>query len=480
MRAAIALTTLASAVAVSLWACGGDDSSINPLSDGGGNDGNVNADGNGGQDTSTSPDTSTPCVGTDLRCKKVSCGGSVTTNLSGTVYDPAGKRTLYNVIVYIPNKTPDPITNGGPTCDHCGTVSGDPIVAAVTDANGNFTLKDVPAGASIPLVIQTGKWRRQVTISTVTACADNTADKSLTRLPSKASEGDIPMIAVASSSDPIECTLRKFGIDTTEFSAASGTGHVRVYQQNNGGMQKVNTVTTTAASTLWVTSELAKYDMLVNACECATVTNKGAAYAAVQGFMDSGGRVLGSHRAYDFFAPPRGPAEFQATADWVTPPNVNSPDYLDQSFPKGKAFSDWLVGNLGGTPGQMNLTTTGVPADVGAVKLATSRHMFESNSPPDAGAAASTKYLSFNTPTEVDGGTTALPPAQQCGRGGFADFHALGCGGGFGGPTSFPDTCNGLPTSMTDEEYAFEFIFFELGTCIQDETVAPSPPSATP
>jgi len=480
MRAAIALTTLASALAVSIWACGGDDSTINPLGDGGnGSDGNANADTSSGQDTSTAPDTSTPCVGTDLRCKKVSCGGSVTTDLSGTVYDPAGKRTLYNVIVYVPNKTPDPLGAPG-SCDRCGTVSGDPIVAAVTDANGNFTLKDVPAGASIPLVIQTGKWRRQVTVPTVSACVDNVVDKTLTRLPAKASEGDMPSIAIASSCDPLECTLRKFGIDDTEFVAGAGmgTGHVHVYQQNNMGMLKVNGTATPAATTLWATSELTKYDMLLNTCECGPPTNKGAAYAAVQAFLDTGGRVLGNHYAYDFFAAPHGPAETQAAAAWLAAPmNVNSPDYIDQSFPKGKAFSDWLVGNLGGTAGQMNLTTT--RNDVGGVKLATSRYIFESNSPPDAGAAASTKYLSFQAPVESDAGTS-LPAAQQCGRAGFADFHAYGGFGGGPGNAAFPDTCNTLPTSMADEEYAFEFIFFELGTCIQDETMPPAPPSATP
>ncbi len=479
MRAAfIALTLGCSAIAVSVFACGGDDSTniLQP-----GKDGAADTTNNGDAELpdNVAPDTSPPC--TDTRCKKVACTTG-TTNLSGTVYDPAGKRTLYNVIVYIPNTTPDAITNGA-TCDRCGKVSGDPIVSAVTDANGNFTLKDVPVGTDIPLVIQTGKWRRQVKVPNVSACVDNTVSPSLTRLPRKASEGDMPIVAIASSCDPIECTLRKFGIDDSEFTVGSGTGHVRVYALNGSGMQKVGNVATTPATGLWQT-DLQKYDMLINSCECQPAADKGlATYAAVKTFLDNGGRVLGTHYEYDFFAAPHGPAEFQAAAEWTpgNAPQTNSPAFIDTSIPKGQAFSDWLVGNLGSKAGQVSLDPQLVRQDVGNVRLATTRYVRET-AVADGGGAESTKYLSFNTPTlDPDGGVDAgaLSPAKQCGRAAFADFHALNAGNN-GGPTAFPDACSNYPTSLGDEEYAFEFMFFELGSCVQDETLAPVPPMATP
>ena len=67
----------------------------------------------------------------------------------------------------VPNAALSPIPSGA-TCDQCGAeASGQPIATALTDANGHFVMENVPTGTNIPLVIQVGKWRRQVTIPSV-------------------------------------------------------------------------------------------------------------------------------------------------------------------------------------------------------------------------------------------------------------------------------------------------------------------------
>src|SRR5580704_15034359 len=82
------------------------------------------------------------------------CSNGVTTSVSGTVYDPAGKNPLYGIVVYIPSVTPGPLPAGA-GCYSCSSLyqSGMPIAYAVTDAAGKFSLTGVPDGANIPLVV---------------------------------------------------------------------------------------------------------------------------------------------------------------------------------------------------------------------------------------------------------------------------------------------------------------------------------------
>ena len=107
-----------------------------------------------------------PCTG--LACMIPTCTGNAKTTLSGTIRDPAGRVPLYNVNVYVPNAALDPIPEGA-SCDRCSAqLSGKPIATALTDANGRFVLENVPATQNVPVVIQVGKWRRQITIPSVT------------------------------------------------------------------------------------------------------------------------------------------------------------------------------------------------------------------------------------------------------------------------------------------------------------------------
>ncbi len=170
----------------------------------------------------------TVCTG--LACSINACGGDYTkTQLTGRVWDPAGKVPIYNVLVYVPNAALAPLLEGV-SCDSCATGSGSPLVSALTDSSGTFTLRGVPSGASIPLVIQSGKWRRQITLPSITPCVSNTGDTltgadglKLIRFPKNRSEGHIPRIAfVSGSADPFQCVLSKMGMDTSVTSSEVG------------------------------------------------------------------------------------------------------------------------------------------------------------------------------------------------------------------------------------------------------------------
>ena len=66
------------------------------------------------------------------------------------------------------------IKAGTNTCSTCDTPVGNYVTAALTDSTGTFTLKGVPTGSNLPLVIQIGKWRRILTVPSVADCKTTT------------------------------------------------------------------------------------------------------------------------------------------------------------------------------------------------------------------------------------------------------------------------------------------------------------------
>ncbi len=420
--------------------------------------------GPGADDASFGPTSDSPaCVG--LGCKRVKCAGGKTTNLSGTIYDPAGKVPLYNVIVYVPNAALAPLKEGT-TCDRCGVIaSGSPLVTALTDSAGHFTLKDVPVGTDVPLVMQIGKWRRKIGVK-VDACTDNTVnDATLTRLPRNATEGDLPRIAlVQGGADPLECLLRKIGIDDTEFTLPSGTGHVHLHQ-GFGGNAKYP-----LAQDLWSDAKaLAKYDVLALACEGNehAETKPQAAIDAIHEYAGAGGRIFASHYHYYWFK--NGAPDFAGVAEFNSMLPVFGTSFLiDTTFPKGAAYGAWLK-NVGAAPFGDHIELEDVRQDIGTVNPKTSQRWIYLDK--TSSTVESDKYFSFNTPV-------AAKPEDQCGRVVFSDVHVSTTG--TSGHTTdqngqeFPAGC--ITTALSDQEKALEFLFFDLTACVQTDSATPEAP----
>lgn len=174
------------------------------------------------------------CGCTGVCAQVPTCAPGTTTTLTGTVWDPAGLHPLYNALVYVPNDPSDPGLQpfpAGITCDVCGaTAAGNPLVTTFTAPDGTFTLTGMPAGSSVPLVVQLGRWRRQFTVDVATSCGANAVPAKTLTMPKNHTEGDIPRIGVLTGGyDPMECVLRKMGVQDSEFTNPGGAGHIQFY-----------------------------------------------------------------------------------------------------------------------------------------------------------------------------------------------------------------------------------------------------------
>jgi len=420
----------------------------------GGEDGNfdISADGPVG-----------PCEG--LRCQVKACGGGADTTVSGTVYAPNGTLPLYNVIVYVPNLTPLPLTKGV-TCDKCGAIaSGDPITTALTDYKGNFTLKGVPVGSDIPLVIQLGKWRRQVKI-TVNECVDNKlTDKNLTRLPKNRKEGDLPKIAVTTGGcDQLSCMLPKVGIDASEFGVDGSDKAVHFYSGSGGGGPSGMK----PASALWDNvAKLKEYDIAVFSCECYEAypgSKSDASFAAVDQYLKAGGRIFSTDFQYLWYK--KSPDAAMRAAMGTIPggaPSGENPVTLDTTFPKGKALADWLAYvDKTGPYGKVQcdyVFGNYTPVDKTKAQVwATSNGSFGSPT------GINPRFITVNTPV-------GKPVEEQCGKAVHLDAHINQSDSV---DASYPAGCK---TAIKQGEEAFAFFFFDLASCIQKEG---DPPKAPP
>jgi hypothetical protein len=356
-------------------------------------------------------------------------------------------------------------------------------------------------------VMQLGKWRRNITIANV-ACgiANAQPDKSL-RLPRKqhetSADDNIPLIAMTTGCDGAECFfMGRIGIDQSEFTGSNGTGRVRVYKSVNDDGQTFSGIAGGAltADQLWNNNgEMAKYDIVFDACECDTYTRGANGYKNFLAYLDSGGRAFTTHYYYNFFANQtqclgdttcNGQAPLPTVGAWegnqglatstTGCPNTTSfPTCLniDTAIPKGKAFADWYSNNnakieptWGGEKyGYIGLTD--IREDMGMLSGAllsagTATPWLYAPDMPAVPSQYDAYYFSFNTPVGTD-------PTTQCGRAIFSDVHLAESPFG-----AFPTYCATDP-NMSDHapnELALEFLFFDLSSCVQNDTQPPPPP----
>jgi hypothetical protein len=428
---------------------------------------------------------------TSLECFQVGCTLGGTTSVTGTVYDPAKRNPLYNVVVYVPNAPLSPIVTG-PRCDTCNALySGEPLVAATTAADGTFTLTNVPVGDQIPLVVQVGKWRTQTVIPIVSPCKNTPIPDKTLSLPRSRFEGDIPNIAISTgAADTLECLLVRVGVDETEYGpGATSPGRIHIFQgapmPEAGTVPDTNPSAPTGASALWSSLEnLRGFDIVLLSCEGQPTAVTAVDQATLVSYTSAGGRVFASHYHYAWFD--TGPFGADNLAVW-TPENLAISDYAAASlvttlgdglpFPKGLALQKWLSVTGALTSGELDIVAPRFDAVVGGTSTPSQAWL---TSDVHSDYPGSTEYFSFNTPVSVDGGVPG-----QCGRVVFSDIHVGAASSDYGEPTANPALPRTVPTqcatgALSAQEKALEFMLFDLSSCVSPDNAPPPPPPPPP
>jgi hypothetical protein len=103
----------------------------------------------------------------------------------------------------------------------------------------------------------------------------------------------MPLIALTGGCDPVHTLMKKIGIDPVEFTNGAGNGMVHVYRGADAyGLPPADGSVSDAtdAYAFWGNkSEVFKYDMMINECECAPHARdtKGPAYDNIAAFLDA-------------------------------------------------------------------------------------------------------------------------------------------------------------------------------------------------
>jgi hypothetical protein len=432
----------------------------------------------------------------------------------------------------VPTQAPisftDPSGQSNYQCDTCASLNTpfSTSEAVATDVHGNFSIRLPSFGAGVNnlpyLIIQTGRWRRVVKNTAITGCTNNTLPIASTALPANSSQGDIPKIAlVTADQESAECFLRKVGISASEISAHSGSGdttRITLYRDNGVGQtttatipQYSTTLLNSSSPTLW------NYSVVMWPCDGSNPGSSSPGTDAngfqpssaqlnmMLNFANAGGRFFMDHYAGQMWAAV-GPSAWQGLGGWDD--NGDSPNgYPAQgkilngsSSSDQQAFFQWASTwdvNVGNSYGAGYIQSA-VPREVLLTPSSAFLTMVEGESNNNWSGDPNGNYVLsgwYNTPVTASAGS-------YCGRVVFNDMHVSSARAACSQPCSyywpygwscwtdcsenasfnpsvFPTFCQS--TSLTSEELALEYQFFEVSACNLGVSLpVPPPPIPAP
>ncbi len=388
-----------------------------------------------------------------LECAQVNCPVGEPTTVTGTVHIPSGDYPLPNVTVYVPQEDLEPLPEGATDASCEDLLTGDPLTQTVTDIDGEFELPNFPVAEEASLVVQIGKWRREVEITDLDPCATNELDDELTRLPKNQSEGTLPRIAVATGScDALSCLVHAVGLDDDEFTPEDEDGAVNIYDGGGGG-SFASGGSFTDAEDFWSSgATMEQYDIFLDSCNCQQPSADGKstlALLAFPEFLRAGGRAFLSHYEVEWLR--YGTDDMQSVATWYESSGIGGGSgyvEVDTSHAEGQEMYDWLDAN------------DALDAS-GTIDLSADRYSVESINESVSKqwlfypVEDDPNYFSFNMPLGTEGDDAA-------GRGVFADLHLTS-----GSASNFPNGCSS--GSLDPQEEALVYMLFDLSACIAPE-----------
>jgi hypothetical protein len=457
-------------------------------------------------------------------CPDGSCGGGGDaapdaappsgTTISGKIYDPGVNVPLPNIIVFQPTVAGPAGLTAFPAdtfCDTCASLASPDVATTTTDSTGSFTLP-ITGTTNVPIVIQTGRWRREITIGATaacptcdttpimanmnnhyTACTTATAPTCLWRLPRSGSaagaaacgancasstiaEGSMPAIAIATTSqESVECDVAEYMGGAWEMGPPSAGTAITVFQDN--GAQ--TTPSTTAASTLYSgLTSTSPYDVIIIGCPSGGGDINGLSVAEKDAFVswtENGGKLFLDHHAGDDLtnSGASGIAPLTSTSTWTN----GSGTFADIGLVSGAnaaqtIYKNWLTGvGAYGTPG----VNTPQATNDALIPNATAFSWL-------TGSSGGTHSLSFSWDMGT-GGVIAPGASGVCGRVVYNSMHVEQTRGSSGGGDTFPSSCSlspdhgGTGIAETGDEDSMEFMFFALTSCsiLPQPTPTPAP-----
>jgi hypothetical protein len=474
--------------------------------------------------TALNSTSATGALAADFTCNSATvCGcslsgsGTSTTIVNGTVYDPGVNVPLPNVNVYQASGALIALPDGV-ACDTCASVLSPFTFATVSSTTGAFSLPVTPTAGSANIVFQTGRWRREITVTGITsgttnyigtsAVASTTATAGAcpcvgncsaaqsaacqTRLPQTQDATDnIPLIALSTGNkEPFECDLAKFMGGTSEINIPSAGTRIQLFHDSGG-----ESTAPDSEANLWHTqADLNKYTAIILPCSstsgelATTLTAAEAGYFLT--YAEAGGKLFVDHDSVlqMLQVNPPASAAFNGTSTWLGGGNSNTPN-LTQGRVEGTtathtAFVNWLT-------------------DVGAYAggyLATPdprERAVQANVAEPSGSAPGFEWLrgcegcssttwtgtgDFSLTYSFTVGAAGIVPtgsASECGAVIYNGMHVDTARASGSWPGTFPGECS-LTAPVSPNEMAFEYLIFALTGCAVGSTPPPPPPPPLP